>query len=420
MKHTSSKIDYLSNYVASFDTGKNLLQTDEGIPYLRTQNVRMIFPSLEDVTYVADASNLKKTKKGDLLFVRVGVGVGDCCVIGEAEENSAFSDNVIRIKLKEGVNPYYIATYLSTYIGRNLFFKGLKGSGKPVISRENIDKVAFPILSSEVQNKIQEYIFKATKLYNDKLAAAAEIVHEVDFTIAELIGFEFPEMVETRTFTVKVSELENRIDPHFYLPGFKALIHNIRQISYARLGDVVEFSNETWNQKDGFEKEFPYIEISEIDLTSGIIQNISYTPISEAPSRARMIVRTNDIIVSTTRPHRGAIAFIKTEQNGFIASTGFAVLRKPLRADISKEYLFYILRTQICLQQMLQRSSGGSYPAITTEELKKVYIPIPFSGIQQQIVAEIKAFIDKAEALKAEANEDLEKAKQEIETLILS
>ncbi len=133
-----------------------------------------------------------------------------------------------------------------------------------------------------------------------------------------------------------------------------------------------------------------------------------------------MLVRTNDIIVSTTRPHRGAIAYINAEQNGFIASTGFAVLRKLLRADVSKEYLFYILRTQICLQQMLQRSSGGSYPAITTEELKKVYIPIPTPEVQQQMVTDIKAFVDKAEALKAEAKADLEKAKREIETLILS
>ncbi|RFM29589.1 hypothetical protein DXN05_00975 [Deminuibacter soli] len=420
LKQASSQLDYLSNYIISFDTGKNLPQTDEGIPYLRTQNVRMIFPTLEDVSYVADTTNIKKTQNGDLLFVRVGVGVGDCCVISENEANSAFSDNVIRIKLKPGINPYYVATYLSTYIGRNLFFKGLKGSGKPVISRENIDAIVLPILSTETQSKIQADIFAATTQYNGKLSEAATMIHKVDFTIAKLIGFEFPEIVDKKTFVTKISELENRIDPHFYLPGFKDLIDNIRQINHAQLGDVVEFSNETWNQKDGFENEFPYIEISEIDLTSGKIQNISYIPISEAPSRARMVIRTNDIIVSSTRPHRGAIAFINEQQNGFIASTGFAVLRKLLRADISKEYLFYILRTQICLQQMLQRSSGGSYPAITTEELKKIFIPIPSPEVQQQIVVDIKAFIDKAEALKAEAKQDLEKAKQEIEALILS
>ena len=87
--------------------------------------------------------------------------------------------------------------------------------------------------------------------------------------------------------------------------------------------------------------------------------------------------------------------------------------------DISKEYLFYILRTQICLQQMLQRSSGGSYPAITAEELKNIYIPIPDKDIQKEIVNDIKAFIIQAEQLKEEAKNEFEKAKQEIEKLIL-
>lgn len=186
------------------------------------------------------------------------------------------------------------------------------------------------------------------------------------------------------------------------------------------MGDLVEFSKETWNQKDGFENEFPYIEISEIDLPSGKINNVSLVPIAEAPSRAKMVVRTNDIIVSTTRPHRGAISLIEADKDGFIASTGFAILRNLKSDEINKEYLFYMLRTQICLQQMLQRSSGGSYPAITAEELKNIYIPIPDKDIQQEIVNDIKAFIIQAEQLKEEAKAEFEKAKQEIEALILN
>lgn len=44
-----------------------------------------------------------------------------------------------------------------------------------------------------------------------------------------------------------------------------------------------------------------------MDLETGDINKISEIPISEAPSRAKMIVRDNDIIVSTTRLSQGAI-----------------------------------------------------------------------------------------------------------------
>ncbi|WP_162342894.1 N-6 DNA methylase [Cyclobacterium salsum] len=219
-------------------------------------------------------------------------------------------------------------------------------------------------------------------------------------------------------FSVTKSSLEDRIDPHFYLPSFKDLIDKIRSKPYVPLGELVEFSSETWNQKDIFDKEFPYIEISEIELSSGTISNISYILIDDAPSRARMIVRENDIIVSTTRPHRGAIAFIDKEKDGFIASTGFVILRRLKTNKISKEYLFYILRTKICLQQMLQRSSGGNYPAITASELKNIFIPVPPLDKQSEIINTMSDSISKYQELLNDAGKVLESGNITIETKI--
>ncbi|MBU0477517.1 restriction endonuclease subunit S [bacterium] len=186
-------------------------------------------------------------------------------------------------------------------------------------------------------------------------------------------------------FTVYREEIKARLDSYYYRPEFRELEANLIKCKHAKLGEVIEFSNETWNQKDFFDNEFPYIEISEIDITSGEIQNITYYNNSEAPSRAKMIVRENDIIVSTTRPNRGAIALIDKEKDGFIASTGFAILR-TLKTNIDRKYLLYFLRTRLSLKQMLQRSSGGNYPAITSEELKRVIVPVPSKEIQNKIV----------------------------------
>lgn len=187
-------------------------------------------------------------------------------------------------------------------------------------------------------------------------------------------------------FTVYSDKIEERIDPHFYRPEFKELKNKLESIKNQRLGSVIEFSNETWNQKNLYENKFPYIEIGEIDIETGEIQNITYYEKNKAPSRAKMIVRENDIIISTTRPHRGAISLIDKGKDKFIASTGFAILRRVKLENVQKEYLLFFLRTQLSLKQMLQRSSGGNYPAITSEELGKVKIPIPTKEIQNKIV----------------------------------
>lgn len=195
-----------------------------------------------------------------------------------------------------------------------------------------------------------------------------------------------PTLNKSKVFILQKSELEKRLDPQFYKQEYKDNLEKIKRINHTRLGEVVKFSTETWNQKDFFDSTFPYIEISEIDTISGEIQNIVQVEKEKAASRAKMIVRENDIIISTTRPNRGAISLIRKEQDFSIASTGFSVIRNITNPEIDREYLFTILRQKIILKQFEQRSSGGNYPAITQEELCSVTIPLPEKEIQKKIV----------------------------------
>jgi type I restriction enzyme S subunit len=192
--------------------------------------------------------------------------------------------------------------------------------------------------------------------------------------------------LRSRVFILQKSELEKRLDPQFYKQEYKDNLEKIKRINHKHLGEIVKFSSETWNQKDFFENTFPYIEISEIDTVSGEIQNIVQVEKEKAASRAKMIVRENDIIISTTRPNRGAISLIKKEQDFSIASTGFSVIRNITNSEIDREYLFAILRQQIILKQFEQRSSGGNYPAITQEELSSITIALPEREVQKKIV----------------------------------
>lgn len=191
---------------------------------------------------------------------------------------------------------------------------------------------------------------------------------------------------KNRVFILQKSELEKRLDPQFYKQEYKDNLEKIKRINHKRLGEVVNFSSETWDQKDFFESTFPYIEISEIDTISGEIKNIVQIEKENAASRAKMIVREKDIIISTTRPNRGAISIIKKEQDFSIASTGFSVIRDITNIEVDRDYLFAILRQQLILKQFEQRSSGGNYPAITQEELCNITIPLPKIEIQKQII----------------------------------
>nr|YP_009519691.1 hypothetical protein [Udotea flabellum]AYC65629.1 hypothetical protein [Udotea flabellum] len=222
-----------------------------------------------------------------------------------------------------------------------------------------------------------------------------------------------------KIFFMNREKIQGRMDPHYYKTEFLKNSLKVGNIPNKRLGELIIFSRETWNQKDFFTNKFPYIEINGIDVKTGDIKKISEVDISDAPKRAKMIVRENDIILSTTDPSRGAISLIDERFDGFIASTGFAVIRK-IENEVNRKYLFYALRFESTLKQFEQRSSGGVYPAITKNELQKVLVPLPPKEIQIRIVA----LMDRVYALKKEnevkAIQAVEKAKKEVEVLLFS
>ena len=188
-------------------------------------------------------------------------------------------------------------------------------------------------------------------------------------------------------FITNFSEIEGRFDSEFYTPNNSKLISKLKSKPYYKLWEIVDFSNDLWNQKDYFNDTFPYIEISSINLSDGQIKKIREISINEAPSRAKKIVRKNDIIISLTRPTRGAISILENIENLKICSTGFSVINNVDESKIKRKTLFNILRMSFVLQQMGQRSSGGNYPAITQEELGKIIIPKLNQKEQEKIVS---------------------------------
>jgi restriction endonuclease S subunit len=198
-----------------------------------------------------------------------------------------------------------------------------------------------------------------------------------------------------RMFFTKRSNLEGRLDPNFYKPEFRELVRSISRSDHAPLKKIARFSSESWDQCSGFTEEFPYIEIGAVNTVSGEIEAVNWIKTSEAPSRAKMVVRNDDIIVSTTRPSRGAISHVITREEMLIASTGFSVIRE-VSPTVNRKLLYYLLRQPFILTQLEQRSSGGNYPAITQEELGKILIPI----LSKNAAEEVLQIFNKAYAAK--------------------
>ena len=312
----------------------------------------------------------------------------------------------------------FVATYLDTEIGR-LQLNLVKGrSAQPHINAGEVAAIQIPLPTFAEQERLVAAMDKARAERKTKLAESDALLTSIDDFVLDALGITPPPKDPRRVFATHGQIESDRFDPHFHLPHF---VRNQEMLSQARcevLGSVATFSKETWKPQESEQSMFRYIEISTVSPKTGKV-HWNEVPTAEAPSRARMKVRADDIIVSLTRPHHGSIAHLGPEFDGCVASTGFAVIRGVGRT-VRRDYLWSVLRSQFCLSQMLQRSSGGNYPAIIESELARILIPIPNEGVQEHIATEVQRRHEDSRRLRAEADSGWQEAKQWFEAQLLA
>lgn len=189
---------------------------------------------------------------------------------------------------------------------------------------------------------------------------------------------------------------EGRWDIDYHLPP-----EGIRKYPDSLIERIDECASTVKEKRDPTkdpDKPFIYIDIASIDVETGIITNPQELIGSEAPSRARKVVHAYDIIISTCRPTRGAIAVVPEDFHNQICSTGFSVIRP--NEGINPYYLHYAIRLQSTLEQFRKWSTGSSYPAILDEDVEKTLIPVVDGKIQDNISGYImKAYFERSQQI---------------------
>ena len=168
------------------------------------------------------------------------------------------------------------------------------------------------------------------------------------------------------------------------------------------IGDVVDQVSSWTPGRDDPDGEFIYVDLSTVDQDSKTIASSRRIACTDAPSRARQIIQSGDVLVSTVRPNLNAVGRVPVELDGATASTGFCVLR-PRSEVADGAYLFHWVRSPRFVGEMVRRATGASYPAISDRIVFESRIPLPPLPEQRRI-AEI---LDTADALRAKRREAL-------------
>ena len=154
---------------------------------------------------------------------------------------------------------------------------------------------------------------------------------------------------------------------------------------------------------------FRYVDISSVNNRLKRIIDTRTILGKDAPSRARQIIKANDVIVSMTRPNLNAVALVPEDLNNEICSTGFCVLRPT--EFIGALFLFEFVQSKYFIETVSGKVRGMLYPAITDNQVREVNIPIPPLPEQKRIAIKTQELIQDVERARIACEKQLEAAK---------
>lgn len=182
-----------------------------------------------------------------------------------------------------------------------------------------------------------------------------------------------------------------------------------------KLGEVLVKTENTDPTKNP-EAEFTYLDVSSVNKDTKEIENPTIMLGKDAPSRAKKLIRSGDVIFATVRPTHSRVALIPEEFDEQVCSTGYFVLRT--KESVINKLVFYFLLTNSFNSKMEKLQRGASYPAVTDNDVKNILFRFPKSKEDQKFIVRqldaLRTETQKLEALYQKKIDNLEELKKSI------
>ena len=384
---------------------------ESGVLYLLSECVKEGYIEKAKCRYITEAKNreLKRSclHPGDIVVTKTGVYFGKSAVIPESIPEANTIAHVGKITLKSQYNPYYVSTFLNCKYGYcQLRRRGIKAT-RPEIKLVEFPDIVIPEFSDRLYSAVEASVRKANTLL--ELASSTMELSAKLIIDSLAVGSSYAERVSKALVSFKNSfQLTGRLDAEYYQLKYK----NYEAAVFGASNGYTFVKNEFVPVKKSCPRtldNYNYVEIGDIDVGTGsAFANTVAT--EELPDNAKIMTQKGDLLVSTVRPNRGAVAILG---NGdLLVSGAFTVLRED--GDYPKEVLQVLLRTSMYRDWLLRFNVGTSYPVIKDEDVLNMPIPILGDDIKQDVVAKV----NESASLRRQSKQLLEYAKQAVEMAI--
>lgn len=318
-------------------------------------------------------------------------------------ERIILTENCAKLVVRqENLLPEYLSIVLRTSVLQKQMMLNYIQTTIPKIGLDRIGKLMIPnIPDKEQQQQIINIYNSAAREKKDKEGQALKLLESIDDYLLGELGIKLPETksqtLRNRIFTIKISEVcDGRMDPKSVLYfGEHAKSETYENVQLKQIATIAKGDSITSDQvnKSG---QYPVIAGGQTSPYNHDQYNYM----------------GNVITVSASGAYSGYVWY---HDDPIFASDCSIIYSKD--SQFLTKYIFEVLKAQQSHIYLLQQGAGQ--PHVYPDDLAKLWIPIVPSQKQQEIVAHVSQMRKQAKQLQAEGTEILQKAKMEVEKMIL-
>jgi len=410
------KLEKFGNLIEFMTDGKHggWNFVNKGILFIRNTNIKDNEIDLKDVKYISkeDHETIPRAhlQTGDLLFTSIG-SVGVSAVVTKSIAGANMNQNLVRIVLnRDKVVPEYVSIFLNSELGRSQSERHSTGNIQKIINYPALKQFLIPLPPISIQNKIIKSIneINGKKRKNEK-----KILEIKKGLIEKFLNTTNLNLIKEIERKMYVSKIEDRFDPYFYNPKFTNNLKYITNsknkiVKLSECGDIINESSFTENIN------YKYIQIQDINEETNEIVSYKIINKSNAPSRAKMIIKKGDILLPTLGGCLDSSAIVTKDYENQFASNGFAVIR--INDASLRDFIFFYITTKFAKYQIEQKLSGAIMASISKKDIGDIIVPLP----TKEKIKKFSILLEETRKRIKKINEDNEKTKMIIEKKVES
>ena len=368
----------------------------------------------ENHKYMAAESYSSKhlLRKNDIIFARTGGTVGKTYFYDGEIGPAVFAGYCIRFRFDENkVIPKFVYWYTKT----DMYQKWVNGiqrpAGQPNINKEEYKSFEIVLPSIDIQVTLTSMLERKLLEMNTKKQKAITLIEEFEESISNSYGLKNSDK-NRLCFAIHLRDLDGVIDAKRYA-SVTTTTHTFV------MDDVFDIVEEKVNVSRYGKQVIDWIRIDDLSNQPLDIEEIRTQPANEVEGTF-FEVQEGDILVARLGPTilNQKIVMVRSLERTTIASAEFLVLR--CRHGYDPEAVMAVLKTGY-YRDLMYSHARGSTPSryrLNREDMLK----LPFPDIrehQEQLATAANAIRIKVKAMRAQAEQEWQAAKEQFERELL-